>query len=318
MLVYAKAHFAILLLAGIRSCEGDGVPTHLRSRHLDVATNNLEKNNKATENADAHNAKDDGMAANEKMMSFVGLFKGVSENLFFVPFYSHAPPNFFALPKQLQKKSANTTAQRNLQDCADTQNEDSTDWVQPEVSFWRGTPFSGKTCEELKTISPTASEDLCEFFSMEITYGLTAKDACCFCGGGSTGSSSGGSGGGGSGSSSGSGSCANMDFNTMQEGDNAFDCAFIDDNIPGKESFCATFGTATFAQDGLTISEACCACGGGDKSGAATALRQRRNLQLVLAGDGSPNQAIAIDYKYNLGLGDSPGIPNLEYRKWFG
>lgn len=83
MLVYTKAHFVILLLAGIRSCEGDGVPTHLRSRHLDVATNNLEKNKKTAENTDAHNAKDDGMAANEKLMSFVGLFKGVSENIFF-------------------------------------------------------------------------------------------------------------------------------------------------------------------------------------------------------------------------------------------
>ena len=33
------------------------------------------RDNKAAEHADAHNAKDDGMATNENLMSFVGLFK---------------------------------------------------------------------------------------------------------------------------------------------------------------------------------------------------------------------------------------------------
>jgi hypothetical protein len=92
-----------------------------------------------------------------------------------------------------------------------------------------------------------------------------------------------------------------------------------------QERFCEKFGDESFAEDGLTLREACCACGGGEEDYAAQNHMGRRNLQVddgaaaagaaaaALLADGDQDETTFVDFTYKIGAGASRGVSNLEY-----
>ncbi|EJK73065.1 hypothetical protein THAOC_05334, partial [Thalassiosira oceanica] len=173
--------------------------------------------------------------------------------------------------------------------------QDVPDWAQPDEGVWSSTAFANMTCAALEaTVSNASSEEQekwCSFLSQGVFSVPSANQACCFCGGGDHVEPK----------------CSNMVWNTMQP---SVDCDFID-SLPSADidSFCATFGDETFVQDGLTLKEACCACGGGELNmnrNAGRRLHKSRSLQ-------DEREVDIRDWTSRNGLGESPGIPNLEF-----
>jgi len=189
------------------------------------------------------------------------------------------------------------------------------EWEMPNDSVWNNSPFSGLTCVELEDMTPEGNpaerSKLCEFLSQGIFSGPCAIEACCFCGGGTHNFAP---------------RCENMEWNSMVDTGSGFNCEVIDTLPPAnQDNFCDKAGEASFASDGLTMNEACCACGGGHRHynhEFANGRRLQGGRKLQENGASAAGAAAAIvlpdgqsfvDFTYRVGAGDSPGIPNLEY-----
>lgn len=200
----------------------------------------------------------------------------------------------------------------------------------PNDSIWRGTKFANKTCDELEAYSsPENYPKFCRFLSNGIYSGDCVMEACCFCGGGVLAPNR----------------CRNLQFSNL-DGTN-IDCTMIETS-PSPSSFCDEFGNESFTTDGLTIAQACCVCGGGEKylelddpnsdfggdsDSGGTSTNSGRKLQE----DGSIQDRqeqnagrdddsllsppvtvgtpeLKVDYTWRLGIGDSPG--KLKLTRW--
>jgi len=185
--------------------------------------------------------------------------------------------------------------------------QDVPQWMQPNKGVWRSTPFADLTCQDLEDAvsdgSPKEQELWCNFLSQGADP--PANQACCFCGGGDHVEPK----------------CSNMVWNTMQssaDGD-IIDCDFIDTLSSANINFiCDKFGTATFVQDGLTLRQACCACGGGEfnmNQNAGRRLHESQSLQDEGEIDIIDWLAQRSQFPFlapDRGEGSS-GIPNLDY-----
>jgi len=188
-------------------------------------------------------------------------------------------------------------------------------WAMPDDSVWSNTPFAGKTCSELETSvpinDPVGRLKFCEFLSQGIYSGPCALESCCFCGGGMHNFEA---------------RCENIEWNTMTDSGQGFNCEFINDHVTDKSKFCSDFGGVSFAADGLTMGEACCACGGGNrhfehKFANRRRLQGGRELQENAATSAStaaaavlPDGKAVVDVNFkDEFLFAASGIPNLEY-----
>ncbi|EJK46784.1 hypothetical protein THAOC_34531, partial [Thalassiosira oceanica] len=190
---------------------------------------------------------------------------------------------------------------KSTKDCKDVPK-----WMQPDEGIWKSKPFANMTCEDLKRAVPenlsNERDQLCNFLSQGVFSVPSANEACCICGGGNKVERK----------------CSNMVWNNVEI---ALNCDFIDslpsDNI---EFFCGKYGNATFVQDGLTLKEACCACGGGEVNMNRNAGRRHRHLsgsvippEEIQGESDSDGSKDFRDIIMREGLGESPGITNLEY-----
>jgi len=123
--------------------------------------------------------------------------------------------------------------------------QDEEDWVQPNDSIWKDSPYAGLTCQELKQDTlPAGYITLCKFLSQGIFSGPCALEACCFCGGGQKAEQVF------------EPRCEDMEWNEAKDGDVEFNCEAID-NAVNVSQYCIKYGGATFASDGLTLKDAC-------------------------------------------------------------
>ena len=183
-------------------------------------------------------------------------------------------------------------------DCIDEPN-----WTFQSPSLRDGKDFSGmsslngKSCLDLESLVESNVVDAwCKSIAAEYSSGKCVLEACCFCGGGILIEEA----------------CSdNIDWNI---GGN-FGCKEIGEMTPSKASdFCDTMKEFEF--DGLAAKDACCACKGGthkkhqNDEGAAYAQRGRRAERV----DGYDTiNKYDYSYFYQTNLGQSPGIPNLEF-----
>ena len=185
-------------------------------------------------------------------------------------------------------------------------------------------PFTGLSCSELETLVAGSDEglveDWCNFHQINTYTGKSAVQACCFCGGGDNVPVP----------------CDDAPNWSHASGfDNIINCDFIADIGDTANLFCARIGT-TKGTDGLTAMEACCACtdaegktggfrpmfdSGSNSNGngaipSLTPMTTRRlQGQPPFAEDPSEStpRVDVRDWTTRTGLGESPGIPNLEY-----
>ena len=170
-------------------------------------------------------------------------------------------------------------------------------------------PLIGKDCAELQAlVDEDKYEAWCQLLSQNSIHDKCALEACCFCGGGS-----------------------HVEIPCTDKPEwsiDGLDCAFISSNSD-PSGLCECFGGYSIA--GLVPGDACCACGGGektfhsayetlvDKSGCTTSeeevveSRRRRKLQLIDGIEFTDNRYWIQDTTTRIGAGDSPGVPNLEY-----
>ena len=195
--------------------------------------------------------------------------------------------------------------------CSDTAN-----WRMPGDSFWRESILVDRTCDELKELStPDLYMTWCDFLSRGIFTDKCAKDACCFCGGGSHAPKS----------------CTDMSGWSLLGGNN-IDCSYIE-KLDDPGYFCNIMENDSFSLSGLTPGTACCVCGGGMKlteypnqsNDASSVLPKftptagRRRTQGSPAtppfAEDPPGPVIVDrrDWTTRSGLGESPGVPNLEF-----
>jgi len=129
--------------------------------------------------------------------------------------------------------------------------QDGEDWVQPNDSIWKDSPYAGLTCQELKEDTlPAGYITLCKFLSQGIFSGPCALEACCFCGGGQKAEQVF------------EPRCEDMEWNEARDGGVEFNCEAID-NAVNVSQYCIKYGDATLASDGLKLKDACeydCSC----------------------------------------------------------
>lgn len=85
----------------------------------------------------------------------------------------------------------------------------------------------------------------------------------------------------------------------------SLDCATVE-GFPNPQDFCDTYGSDSFADDQVTIAEACCVCGGGFKSGSSAVLSGRRRLD---EGDGRRRKLLFSRIWKKIVGGPSPPPP---------
>jgi hypothetical protein len=145
-------------------------------------------------------------------------------------------------------------------------------------------PLEGKTCKELEGMS-SDHEKWCKAISSQTaSEEKCALEACCFCGGGELVPLS----------------CRNLGNWRLGPAEANWGCEDIEKD-PNRKELCDVFKDTLF--DGLTAAEACCTCGGGETHSAHATSADGRRLQ-----DSSIKKVIRTT-----SLGESPGIPNLEY-----
>ncbi len=124
--------------------------------------------------------------------------------------------------------------------------EDEPNWVMPNETIWENSSFAGRSCTELELlVNLDHSEELCNFLSQGISSTKRPREACCFCGGGKLVQPS----------------CVDLEWSTLDEFN--IDCAFVEEGTNDPEAFCDEFGDEYFSPDQLSLSQACCVCGGG-------------------------------------------------------
>jgi hypothetical protein len=149
----------------------------------------------------------------------------------------------------------------------------------------------GKDCAELQGLVLLENrDDWCRILAQDNIEGKSAVEACCFCGGGKQ------------------LELPCEDQGGWGEGD--LNCGFVAEN-----NLCEVFKDIKFGlAGGLLPSQACCACGGGAKPDDDSECQRlssdkRRNL-----GEESTVYTFDVrDWTTRVGLGESPGVPNLEY-----
>jgi hypothetical protein len=185
-------------------------------------------------------------------------------------------------------------------------------------------PFANMGCAALEGMTDIdGHETWCEFLRINTGAGKSAAEACCFCGGGNHVPVP----------------CQNVrGWSLVPSGsDEIIGCNFIENVASDTEGFCRAVSNVKGA-DGLSAMEACCACvddngnhGGfrpiiGSASNVnsegrilyptpVTIKRRLQQAQPPFAEDPpepKPKPDIR-DWTTRSGLGESPGIPNLEY-----
>jgi hypothetical protein len=165
-------------------------------------------------------------------------------------------------------------------------------------------------------------EDWCNFHQVNTYMGKSAVQACCFCGGGSHVAVP----------------CDDVpNWSLHASGsDKIINCDFINDISSDTASFCARIETIQ-GSDGFTAMKACCACT--DAEGNTGGFRPKFDSDSYINGNGATPSLTPVtpvrrlqgqppfeedpsestprkdvrDWTTRPGLGESPGIPNLEY-----
>jgi hypothetical protein len=170
-------------------------------------------------------------------------------------------------------------------------------------------PLVGMTCADLEAYStPEINEEWCSLLSIDDTDtdGKCAIEACCFCGGGTHVDVQ----------------CENIPGWEMGNG---FGCDFIEKSAD-PAGFCEIF--KEFAFGGMLPSDSCCVCGGGAKP----VFNHSPWLSSYCANEEEPPEEseespelihpscestscriVNRDWTTRVGLGESGGVPNLEY-----
>lgn len=188
---------------------------------------------------------------------------------------------------------------------------DDTDWTMPRISDFFETPFTGKTCQELEAYTtPENRDQWCSYLSTDLNKEKCVAEACCFCGGGSD------------------LDIPCEDIPGWQLGPNV-GCDFVAAS-PDPTSFCED--VKDFVYNGQKASDSCCVCGGGTKPQGHYSL-PRKSSARMLGNEDEPTGAseedklkycdgddCSVSYQFDKrdwttreGLGESPGVPNLEY-----
>jgi hypothetical protein len=153
----------------------------------------------------------------------------------------------------------------------------------------------GINCAELEDlVLPENHDEWCRILVQDNIDGKSAVEACCFCGGGKL-----------------------LDLPCEDEGgweEGDLNCGFVAEN-----NLCEVFKDTKFGLgDGLLPSQACCACGGGAKPvrtvGDDSGCQRLSNDERRKLGEESTVYTFDVrDWTTRVGLGESPGVPNLEY-----
>lgn len=199
-------------------------------------------------------------------------------------------------PSPLPTNMPSRISSESPSDCIDEPN-----WSFQSPSLRDGKDFSGmsslngRSCLNLESLVESNVLDAwCKSIAAEYSSGKCVLEACCFCGGGTLIEEA----------------CFdNVDWNI---GGN-FGCKEIGEMTPAKASeFCDTMKEFEF--DGLKAKDACCACDGGNH-------KKHQNVQDAAYAQRRAERVDGYDtinkydysYFYQTNLGQSPGIPNLEY-----
>jgi len=164
--------------------------------------------------------------------------------------------------------------------------KDEPDWKQPDETIWKGTTFAGLGCDDLEKYVDAEPmemvEEWCSFLSQSIISTKTASNACCFCGGGKPAAEH----------------CEDYEWAKLENG---ITCTFIN-QAKKKDDLCEKFGDVSFNKEGITLNQACCACGGGStttRSGRRNEIEDfvtRMNGDLVIEADDGSDEAI-VDFR---------------------
>ena len=150
---------------------------------------------------------------------------------------------------------------------------------------------------------PVEHEKFCKAISQPAIDTKCALEACCFCGGGDLIELS----------------CGDLGNWRLGEEDANFGCKEIE-QASNVTEFCELY--KDFISDGMTVRESCCICGGGEKhvahsstiNDAEEEILSQRRLEDEEIDQVTKNYNVNTwKYTYTTALGESPGIPNLEY-----
>jgi len=181
--------------------------------------------------------------------------------------------------------------------------EDEPDWKVAGYNDESMASFKDLTCTELERFVANGDENQvetwCNYHRIHTGIGKSAAEACCFCGGGTLAPTP----------------CEDFpDWSLVSSGsDDLIGCDFIA-NLPNPKWFCNTIKNHAGA-GGYMAKDACCVCSGGfrplfGEDEDSTPTRRK----LVHEGDETLNVNYNhYEYMTRVGLGESEGIPNLEY-----
>jgi hypothetical protein len=192
--------------------------------------------------------------------------------------------------------------------------EDDVDWKMPLHTTWGLSPLVNMTCADLEVYStPENQEEWCGYLSVDVIDDKCAAEACCFCGGGTHVDVP----------------CENIPGWQIGSG---LGCEFIEES-GDPAGFCDTYKEFLF--NGMVPSDSCCVCGGGGKPVnhywrlSSSSVNEEpaetppfpppsRKLEespgLIHPSCDSTTCTIdKRDWTTRVGLGESGGVPNLEY-----
>jgi len=192
--------------------------------------------------------------------------------------------------------------------------EDEPDWKVAGYNDESMASFKDKTCNDLEVFvvggDESQVETWCNYHRIHTGIGKSAAEACCFCGGGKHVPTP----------------CEDFsDWSLVSSGsDDLIGCDFIA-NLPNSKAnwFCNTIKDHPGA-GGYTAKDACCVCNGGFRplfgvDDSSENIPSSRRKLVHDEGDETPtNVNVNYNHEYReymnrIGLGESEGIPNLEY-----
>jgi len=198
-------------------------------------------------------------------------------------------------------KSPKKSPEKSRKNC-----NDEPDWKVAGYNDEAMASFKDWTCDDLKKFTANSDESIvenwCKFHRIHTSVGKSAAEACCFCGGGQHVDTP----------------CEDYpDWSLVSSGsDNLISCDFIA-SLSGsrKAQFCNKVKYHPGA-GGYTSKDACCACNGGFRPLFGEDEDDSTPTRRKLAHEG--DETLNVDYNHNeymtrIGLGESEGIPNLEY-----